>query len=175
MIEGWDAGPDAGWVYVVSVNGNHRLAALAALDVPCVLAEVTPVFGPFDAELDGAQRKRTRRYLRLLHTFGVAASDPAHEWAASTIATEWPSLLTDPDSAVTSLNALERLTGTRADKIGELPREWFDNAATLDLAAEGVERLPELFVQRIEELLDGGPSEQPSPPVRGRWRRGRRT
>lgn len=45
-VRGWHA--PLGAVFRVFTDGNHRLAALAALQMPCVLAEVTWQWGPFD-------------------------------------------------------------------------------------------------------------------------------
>lgn len=137
MVQGWRT--PAGGYFVIETNGNHRVAALAALGVPCVLAEVRWSAEEFDTKhaAHGSEEEYLYgSYRQLLHVFGVASFleplfgssivDP-HQ-----VRTQWPMLICDPESAVESLRAVEALTGSRYDgTVGRLPREWFDDPAQL--------------------------------------------
>ncbi|NKY53973.1 hypothetical protein [Nocardia vermiculata] len=126
QVEAWDT--PAGPLFRIETNGNHRVAALAALAVPCVLAEVRLHTGLFDtsptADLD--QMDDIDRYRRLLHTFGVAAFSDTGMMGAFAISSRWPILIRDPESAVKSLTSMEQIIGSPiTGNIGQIPRSWF--------------------------------------------------
>ncbi|BCK59462.1 hypothetical protein [Nocardia wallacei] len=126
QVEAWDM--PAGPLFRVETNGNHRVAALAALAVPCVLAEVRLHTGLFDtsptADLD--QMDDIDRYRRLLHTFDVAAFSDFGMMGAFSISSRWPILIRDPESAVKSLTSMEQIIGSPiTSSIGQIPRSWF--------------------------------------------------
>ncbi|ORW12232.1 MULTISPECIES: hypothetical protein [Mycobacterium] len=138
-VEGWAL--PSGSIFRVFFNGNHRVAALAALGVPCVLARIHWCRGPFDAPCadsieDEKVGGRIHNYRRLLHTFGVAGFPHLGALNFADVQTDWPILLESPESAVKSLSAAERIIGRKyTGLIGELPRDWFANAEFLHRAA----------------------------------------
>lgn len=132
QVEAWDM--PAGPLFRIETNGNHRVAALAALAVPCVLAEVRLHTGLFDtsptADLD--QMPDIDRYRRLLHTFDVAAFSDTGMMGAFAISSRWPILIRDPECAVKSLTSMEQIIGSPINgNIGQMPRSWFASADKL--------------------------------------------
>lgn len=174
-VEGWEVG-DYGYVFAINDNGNHRLAALAALGVPCVLAEVRIKTGPFRAEKPDAPgdyadpaSDAVTHYRRLLHTFGVASiPDAGSSLADRNITTRWPFVLYDPDTAAASLAAMEQLTGSTTATIGDLPREWFDNPSDLREIGAQLDRVLTRFLAVAEDYVHPG-TGLPEPPPRRRW------
>ncbi|WP_331765067.1 hypothetical protein [Nocardia sp. NBC_01388] len=127
----------SGLLFRIETNGNHRLTALAALGVPCVLAEVRLHTGLFDTSPRADDETGDiQRYRRLLQTFGIAAFSEDGAMGAFGVSTRWPMLIRDPDTAVKSLTALEQIIGSpiTAD-IGRLPRSWFTDADELRTAS----------------------------------------
>lgn len=144
-VEGYTS--PLGDIFRVNVNGNHRLAALAALEVPCVPAEVEWRRGPFNVtpcRIDEDCEERIA-YRTLLHTFGVASYiDPTNfvENYSGIVTEDWPFLIDDAHSAVDALTAVEALTGEpRTSSIGRLPRHLFYDPATLIQAGHRVMKL----------------------------------
>lgn len=137
-VEGWTVHCDQ--IFRIKVNGNHRLTVLAALGVPCVLAEIEDNMGPFKAQPlpYGSQAEKIGLYRRLLHTYGVASFDQLGV-AGSEVVTDWPILISSPREAVESLGAIEAMTGRGwYMNIGDLPRQWFDDHEFLDVASAGL-------------------------------------
>ncbi|MCA2304874.1 hypothetical protein JF770_15005 [Mycobacterium intracellulare] len=138
-VEGWAL--PSGSVFRIFFNGNHRVTALAALGVPCVLARIRWCRGPFDAPCaesidDEKVGGRIHNYRRLLHTGGAAAFPELGSLNFLEVHTDWPILLESPESACQSLLAAERLVSrTYSEHIGELPRDWFASPEFLDRAA----------------------------------------
>lgn len=133
-----------GDIFRIHGNGNHRLAALAALEVPCVPAEVEWRRGPFSTSpcrIDEDSDERIA-YRTLLHTFGVASyTDPANfvQNYSGVVTEYWPFLIDNPHSAVESLTSLETLAGEPyTSSIGRLPRHLFNDPATLAQAGHHV-------------------------------------
>lgn len=150
---GWQT--PLGAVFRVNTNGNHRLAALAVLGVPCVLAEVTWCYGPFDGTTGRNMKDddRLSAYRVLLHSFGVASfPDPLDIVRNHTgIITDWPILISTPETAVASLNAMEAIAGRSAGEIGRLPRSLFtDPDRLLDAGEEVRHRLNALAASILE-------------------------
>ncbi|WP_280461018.1 hypothetical protein [Nocardia carnea] len=140
QVEAWDM--PAGPLFRIETNGNHRVAALATLAVPCVLAEVRLHTGLFDtsptADLD--QMDEIDRYRRLLHTFGVAAYSDSGMMGAFAISSRWPILIRDPESAVKSLTSMEQLIGSPiTGNIGQMPRSWFASADELRMVSRDLD------------------------------------
>lgn len=130
-VDGYES--PLGDIFRINGNGNHRLAALAALEVPCVPAEVEWRRGPFSTtpcRIDEDCDERIA-YRTLLHAFGVASYiDPTNfaENYSGIVTKDWPYLIDDPDSAVESLSALEALSGELyTSSIGRLPRHLFND------------------------------------------------
>ncbi|MFD4407596.1 hypothetical protein ACFWPH_33005 [Nocardia sp. NPDC058499] len=161
QVEAWDT--PAGPLFRIETNGNHRVAALASLAVPCVLAEVRLHTGLFDtsptADLD--QMDDIDRYRRLLHTFGVAAFSDSGMMGAFGISSRWPILIRDPESAVKSLTSMEQIIGSSiTDTIGQMPRSWFVSADELRAASRDLDTSLTRFI-----------ADRPKPRVRRfRWR-----
>lgn len=133
-----------GDIFRIHGNGNHRLAALASLGVPCIPAEVEWRRGPFNTtpcRIDEDCDERIA-YRRLLHTFGVASYiDPTNfvENYSGIVTEDWPFLIDHPHSAVESLTALETLAGEPCtSSIGRLPRQLFNDPTTLIQAGNHV-------------------------------------
>lgn len=133
----------AGAVFRVTENGNHRTAAMAILQAPCVLARID-WYGPaFNSRFEDttAEFEDMLAWTDFLRTFQIVAGtghlnhDRAHqgvglEYPAHTgpFTTRWPVLLGGPTTAKRSLAALDTLTGTPyTGGIGVLPRSLFDN------------------------------------------------
>lgn len=139
-LQGWET--PLGAVFQVHSNGNHRLGALAALQVPCVLAEVTWMHGPFDTTSGTNTKEDELRssYRTLLHAFGVASYPDPEDLGrnATGIITQWPILIDTPERATASLRAMESLTGRQTQQIGRLPRSVFDSPAQLTHLGEKV-------------------------------------
>lgn len=139
-LQGWET--PLGAVFQVHINGNHRLGALAALHVPCVLAEVTWMHGPFDTTsgINAKEDELRSSYRSLLHAFGVASyPDPEDLGRNFTgIITQWPILIDTPERAVASLRAMESLAGRQTPEIGRLPRALFDAPTQLTRLGEEV-------------------------------------
>lgn len=174
MVDGWDVG-SYGRVFRVNANGNHRLAAVSALGVPCVLAEVRMSTGPFTIEPPDEYRyarpeSALSDYRRLLHTYGVAAIPDADGLAPVDVTTQWPVVLYDPVVASNSLAAMDALTGTAVTRVGQLPRSWFNNPQRLNTAATNVNRLLSKFLADADEYV----SPVPESPGQTGQRRGRR-
>jgi hypothetical protein len=124
-VEGWDI--PTGGLFRIYANGNHRLTALAALGVPCVLAEVAWQRGPYatTATTNDEDDRVIGAYRRLLHTF-QAATFPDISFDFTHISSDWPILLSTAESAVRSLAAVEQLTSTHyTGTIGRLPSPSF--------------------------------------------------
>lgn len=139
-LQGWET--PLGAVFQVHSNGNHRLGALAALQVPCVLAEVTWIRGPFDTSSGTNTKEDELRssYRTLLHAFGVASYPDPEDLGrnATGIITQWPILIDTPVRAIASLLAMESLARRRAPQIGRLPRGMFDDPTQLTQLGEKV-------------------------------------
>ena len=149
QVEAWNM--PIGPLFRIETNGNHRLAALAAIGVPCVLAEVRIHTGCFDTSprFGSDQDEKIERYRRLLQTFGIASFSDTGPMAAFGISTRWPILIRDPESAVNSLAAAERLTGgPTAVTVGQIPRSWFTSAERLDEAAQDLDAALTRFISR---------------------------
>lgn len=138
-VEGWAL--PSGTIFRILFNGNHRVTALTALGVPCVLARIHWCEGPFDVPSpDSIDDEKVggciHNYRRLLHTFGVAAFPPLGAFNFVGVQTDWPILLESPESALKSLAAAERIVGREySGSIGELPRNWFASTGFLDRVA----------------------------------------
>lgn len=161
-LQGWET--PLGAVFRVHSNGNHRLAALAALRVPCVLAEVTWQRGPFDTTSGTNLKEDEVRsfYRTLLHAYGIAAFPDPRDLGrnATGIITQWPILIDTADTASTSLRAMETLTGRQVNQIGRLPRALFDDPAHLIA-------LGSIVMATLDDVpLDGS---APAPSRRRRW------
>lgn len=137
---GWET--PLGAVFQVHTNGNHRLGALAALQVPCVLAEVSWMHGPFDTTSGTNEEEDELRssYRTLLHAFGIASYPDPEDFVrnATGIITQWPILIDTPERASASLRAMESLAGRQTPQIGRLPRGVFDSPAQLTYLGEKV-------------------------------------
>lgn len=151
-LNGWET--PLGAVFQVHSNGNHRLGALAALGVPCVLAEVTWIHGPFDTSSGQStpEDELRRSYRLMLHTFGVASyPDPLDFMRNDTgVISEWPILIDTPESACASLRAMEALTGREAQHVGRLPRSVFDDPDRLLDLGKRVQRHIESLTPEAE-------------------------
>jgi hypothetical protein len=162
MVEGWWT--PAGAVFRVSENGNHRLAAMAVLRAPCVLARVE-WYGPtFDSSYEDNTSPVVDQFAwtDFLRTFQIVAGtgdlnhERAHhgvglEYLAHTgpFTTRWPVLLSGPDTAKRSLAALDTLTGTTyAGGIGTLPRSLFDDPRRVRAAMRQLHRTTEKIQAR---------------------------
>ena len=93
-----------GGIFRIHGNGNHRLAALAALEVPCVPAEVEWRRGPFNTSPCRIDEDCDERiaYRTLLHTFGVASYiNPTNfvENYSGIVSEYWPFLIDNPWAA----------------------------------------------------------------------------
>lgn len=162
-----------GDIFRINGNGNHRLAALAALEVPCVPAEVEWRRGPFSTspcQIDEDCDERIA-YRTLLHTFGIASYiDPTNfaENYSGIVTEDWPFLIDDAHSAAESLTALEALAGEPyTSSIGRLPRHLFTDPAALIQAGRNV-------IQHLSDLESNfgvQPIRSPSAIKRGpiRW------
>jgi hypothetical protein len=140
-----------GPLFRVDTNGNHRLTALAALAVPCVLAEVRLHTGLFDTSPAASMNELDdiAGYRRLLQTFGVAAFADFGMMGAFGINTEWPILIRDPASAVKSLTFIERINAAPiTTNIGSLPRSWFTSADELRTASHDLGPVLDRYVAR---------------------------
>ncbi len=137
-----------GPLFRIETNGNHRLTALAALGVPCVLAEVRLHTGLFDTspKIEDDRFDEIEGYRRLLQTFGIAAFTDTGLLAAFGIGTRWPILIRDPESAVNSLTVIEQMTGTPVTTVGPLPRSWFDSADQLRDALRDLDSTLDRFI-----------------------------
>ncbi|AYF78135.1 hypothetical protein D7D52_34765 [Nocardia yunnanensis] len=139
QVEAWKL--PIGPLFRIETSGNHRLAALAALAVPCVLAEVRLHTGLFDtsqtSNLD--EMDEIEAYRRLLQTFEIASFTDTGMLAVHGIATRWPMLIRDPETAVKSLTAVEQITGAPiTHRIGQLPRSWFGGADEIRAASRDI-------------------------------------
>ncbi|WP_194838507.1 hypothetical protein [Nocardia sp. XZ_19_369] len=148
QVEGWDM--PTGWLFRVETNGNHRLTALAALEVPCVLAEIRMHEGMYDTRPAPLDDDSVVLYRQLLHTFGVAAFPELDSFFNFVnIRTRWPILIADPQSAVRSLATVEQLIGhPHTGPIGTLPRQWFDDPGFLTAAAAHLPAHLSAFVRK---------------------------
>lgn len=162
-----------GDIFRIHGNGNHRLAALAALEVPCVPAEVEWRRGPFSTspcQIDEDCNERIN-YRTLLHTFGVASyTDPINfvENYSGIVTEDWPFLIDNPHSAVESLTALENLAGEpHTSSIGRLPRHLFNDPATLAQAGQHVMK----HLSKLESGFSGQSLPETSTTQRGPLRR----
>ncbi|MDD7930771.1 hypothetical protein [Microbacterium thalli] len=161
-LQGWQT--PLGAVFRVHMNGNHRLGAFAVLGVPCVLAEVTWMHGPFDTSsgTNEVEDELRASYRTVLHVFGIASySDPASLGANHTgVVSEWPILIDTPERGVASLAAMEAVAGRQAETVGRLGRAAFDDP-------ENLERLGGQVRAALDEIAAGG--GQPVPPQRSGW------
>jgi hypothetical protein len=149
QVEAWNM--PIGPLFRIETNGNHRLAALAAIGAPCVLAEVRIHTGCFDTSprFGSDQDEEIERYRRLLQTFDIASFSDTGPLAAFGISTRWPILIRGPESAVNSLAAAEQLTdGPAAVTVGRIPRSWFGSAEQLDEAAQDLDATLDRFISR---------------------------
>ncbi len=149
QVEAWNM--PIGPLFRVDTNGNHRLTALAALAVPCVLAEVRLHTGLFDTSPAASMNELDdiAGYRRLLQTFGVAAFADFGMMGAFGISTEWPILIRDPASAAKSLTFMERINAAPiTTNIGGLPRSWFTSADELRTASHDLGSALDRFVAR---------------------------
>lgn len=136
-VVGWEM--PLGSIFRIESNGNHRVAALGALGVPCVLASVSWQHGPFQtrAAHNDQEEAELAAYRTLLQTFGIATfADPRSAcWNFDGISTKWPILIRDAQSAVRSLEAVESLTDSWTGSIGHLRREHFESPTALNQLA----------------------------------------
>lgn len=170
-VDGYES--PLGDIFRINGNGNHRLAALAALEVPCVPAEVEWRRGPFTTSPCRIDEDCDERiaYRTLLHTFGVASYiNPTNfvENYSGIVSEYWPFLIDNPHSAVESLTALETLAGEPwSSSIGRLPRHLFDDPATLIQAGNHVMK----HLSGLESDFGTLSFSEPSTAQRGRLRR----
>jgi hypothetical protein len=131
-----------GSLFIVHHNGNHRLAAFSALEVPCVLATVTWVNGTYRSVATTDEQTRYRRMLSAAR-ITQELDDPFYLDAI----TDWPILIRGPLDAVESLSAYEEILGRQVtEPIGRLTRDHFNDPARLDKLAARVDRkLTRLF------------------------------
>lgn len=131
-----------GSLFIVHDNGNHRLAAFSALEVPCVLATVTWVNGTYRSVATTDEQTRYRRMLSAAR-ITQELDDPFYLDAI----TDWPILMQGPLDAVESLSAYEELLGRPVtEPIGRLTRDHFNDPDRLDKLATRVDRkLTRLF------------------------------
>ena len=166
-VDGYES--PLGDIFRINGNGNHRLAALAALKVPCVPAEVEWRRGPFSTSPCRIDENCDERiaYRALLHTFGVASYTDPTNFAEnySGIATkDWPFLIDNPHSAAESLSALETLAGEPyTSSIGRLPRHLFNDPATLIRAGHYVMN----HLSQLETRFSAQSFPEPSATQRG--------
>lgn len=137
-----------GALFIIEGNGNHRLAALTALEVPCVLAHTRWVPGLYRSAATTDEQKRYRRMLNAAHVtqeIDLPLYVDAH--------TEWPILLCGGESAIDSLNAYEEILGHPiTEPIGRLARNQFRDLHQLDKLTRRVNRrLTRLFPASKEQ------------------------
>jgi hypothetical protein len=136
-------GPN-GPVRVITANGNHRTAALQALDVPLVLAEITYVVPPYRLDTHPtAGWDDTRRFVGWLAEHGAVrlSARPFGQTRFSRVirVAEAPApwLVGHPTDAITALDVYEMMTGRRLTRVGgvrvsELRSRWSGIAKPTD-------------------------------------------